>query len=278
MARLLPLLLVLLLAGCVEVDERLVLGAEGGGRYELRLAWDAELLSRMNDLVGRRAAARFARGTLPLQAEAWRESLQGLPGLRAQRVTIEDRGEGIRVLEVRVAFERLEDLLGWEIFARRDLDLAFVDAEGDRVGDGDRDRAKGGDQARLRMRPLVRVVSLGRVLDALALWRAAPPRSAAGGLREPSAAERLGILPADGNLLADLLETHLAEAAFTFHVEVPGDLVEARGGEALGSHGRWRFDAQAVGQAGRGGQIELIWRPSAFDRVPRIDHPLPTQR
>lgn len=276
MARLVPLLLVLLLAGCVEVEEHLILRAQGGGTYELRLEWDAELLRRVNDLVGRRAASRFARGALPLQVEAWRDSLQGLAGLRAQRVSIADRGEGRRALEVRVAFERLEDLLGWEIFARREIDLAFVGTDGKQVGESD--RAKGGETARLRMRPLARVPSLGRVLDALALWRAPPARSAAGGVSEPSAAERLGILPADGNLLADLLETHLAEASFAFHVEVPGALVEARGGEVLDAHATWRFDAQAIVQAGRGGQIELIWRPSAFDRVPRIEHPLPTQR
>lgn len=244
---LLPLLLALFLTGCVEVEERLALDMAGGGQYELKLVWDADLLLRVHDVVGTRVASRFARGALPLDAAAWRESLQGVPGLRVELVEVEDLQGGRRVLRVRVAFDRLENLLGWEIFARRGLDVSV---------------REGNEKARLRMAPLLWVPSLSRVVDALALWRASPSRSATGGLKEPSLAERLGVMQADGDLLADLLEARLAEARFTFRVEVPAT-----------EPGAWEFDVQAIGRRGGGGAIDLEWSPRAFDRVQPVSHP-----
>ena len=261
------------LTGCVEVEERLILGSEAGGTYELRLAWDAELLVRVNDVVGWRVARRYARGALPLDAASWRESLAGRPGLVAERVEVEEGLDGWRVLHVRVAFERLEDLLGWEVFARRDVELALrrgarADAGGEGGADAeDGDRARGGDTATLVMRPLGRVAPLARLRGALALWRRPPERSSSGGLREPSLAERLGILPADGDLLADVLGAQLDAAAFTFRVEVPGALLEAPRGEVVDGVATWRLGTEPDGT------VELRWRPRAEDRVPRLRHP-----
>ena len=253
---LLLLLLGVLLTGCVEVEEQVTLGSAGGGTYELRLAWDADLVHRVNEVVGRRVARRFARGALPLDAVAWRESLEGCSGLRAERVEVEALDDGRRELRLRVAFERLEDLVAWEVFGRRSIEVEKID-----------------DRARLRMKPLRRAPPLDRVLDALALWREAPTRSAAGGLREASPAERIGILPADGEVLAELLETELARARFVFRLDLPEPLEKAPGAERDGRRATWRFGVEALGRQGSGGAIDLTWQPRAFDRVPRVHHP-----
>ncbi len=255
------LLLVLALAGCVQVEEELVFDSDGSGTYDLQVVWDAAFLERLVDLVGPQAAGRFRGRDFPLTLEAWRDGLQEVEGLTVQTLTLEEGEGGLRTLHVQLRFRHLRDLFLWEPFARRSLSIR-------RLEDGE-GHVTGG----LTMAPLARIPYLDPLAEARAARRKPVPEDT-GGAREldPPPFERLGIPTHRAERAEALLGPRLREVRLAFRVRPPGRTLEVGpGGEATPHGVRFTLDFDAVA-AGGGREMRLTWEPLPFGPVPGIAH------
>jgi hypothetical protein len=264
LAALATVLAACLLGGCVEVDEAWKLTREGSGTYDLTLRWNADLMARVRDTVGPKVAAAFEGRAFPLRLEEWREGLKALPSVDIRRLEEQDLPGGWRELHAVLAFGRMEDLLGWEVLARRTV----------RVDPPDKDR-----QVRLHMEPLHRLPVLDPLLAAEQVLRAPPPpaelpaAAREGAPRDPPPLERLGLTPETLTLARRMLEPRLAEVRFTFRFELAGRVrsAAAPATKAAGSSVEyvWRWADLAPG---RTRNIDVVYVPGEFDAVPLVDH------
>lgn len=254
-------LAVLALPGCVDVSETWTLARNGSGTYAARLRWNAGLLTAVRSEVGERVFDAFAGRAFPLRLEDWREGLRGLANLDVVR--LEERVEvgGWRVLEAEVRFGRLEDLLRWEVLARRTL----------RVDPPDEDR-----RVRLTMEPFTRLPVLDPLLSALRAYDERPASDAS-----PLASERAdetpwGALDLKPGVLAALerrLRPAVAEVRLNVEVQVAGTVRSANSPavRAEGSVAAYRFTADDLAP-GRSRRLEIVYVPGEFDAVPLVDH------
>ncbi len=259
MAPLAAALVTLLLAGCVEVEERLQLEREGNGLYTLSLRWNADLLARVRDTVGERALAAFEGRPFPLDVGHWRDGLAMLPGLKIQRLEEQEDGAGWRKIEALVAFDRLESLLRWELLAGRPLSIA----------------AEGGErQARLTMEPLRRLPLLDPLREALEARRAPPPAGPPSeARRDPAPLARLGLTDEQVQLVERMLAPHLDKLRLSFTV-APAGRVLATGPNVVeeqptSARFAWTW---ADLLAGKPRTLELRWRAGEFDTLPLLEH------
>jgi hypothetical protein len=250
---LVPLLagLLLALAGCVEVEERLAFEREGNGTYALTLRWNADVLGRVREAVGERAMTAFEGRALPLRADEWRETLRALDGLKVVMLEESVEDGGWKVLRLELAFQSLEDLRRWELFGRRTLEVTSRD-----------DPRRG----RLVMQPFTRLTLLDPLLELLAARRGGLPEGAPG---DPGPLARLALEPPTVDLVERLLTPHLARVSLASTVAVAGQVVSA-GERAASQEPRaarfaWTW-ADLVAGAAR--VVELDWTPGEFDRVP----------
>jgi len=253
---LLFLLLALPLAGCVEVEEDLGLSADGSGSYDLRIAWDAALLKRLVDLAGPEAAARLAGRPFPLRLEDWRDSLADRPGLEVRTLALDVEEGGRRVLRVFVRFRRLEDLLGWDLFARRSF---AVRRETTGVS--------------VEMDPLARVPFLDPLAQALRLREApAPADPTPAPELDPPPFERLGVPRHRVDLAAALLAPLLGDVRLSFRVRPPGELLTVGAGGERTEHGaRFVLDLETLSERSDR-RMRLVYEPKPLDPVPEIEH------
>jgi|GEM_PF-6014066 len=252
------ILLGLLLAGCVEVEERLTFEREGTGLYTVSLRWNADLLARARDSVGERALKAFEGRPFPLDVGHWRDGLSMLTGIKILRLEEQEDGAGWRKIEAHIAFDRLESLLRWELLAGRPLSIA----------------AEGGErQARLTMEPLRRLPLFDPLREAIEARRAPPPAGPASEARkDPAPLARLGLTQEQVELLERMLLPHLAKLRFTFTV-APAGRVLATGPMAVeqqpaSARFAWTW---ADLLAGTSRVLELRWRAGEFDKLPVLE-------
>ena len=251
-------LLGLLLAGCVEVEERLTFEREGNGRYTVSLRWNADLLARVRDTVGERALQACEGRPFPLDVGHWRDGLAMLTGLKIQRLEEQEDGAGWRKIEAEIAFDRLESLLRWELLAGRPLRIA----------------AEGGErQGRLTMEPLLRLPLLDPLREAMEARRAPPPTGPASEARkDPAPLARLGLTDEQIVLVERMLAPHLDKLRLTFAV-APAGRVLATGPMAVeeqpaSARFAWTW---ADLLAGKPRVLELRWRAGEFDKIPVLE-------
>lgn len=251
-------LLGLLLAGCVEVEERLTFEREGNGLYAVTLRWNADLLARVRDSVGERALQAFEGRPFPLDVGHWRDGLAMLTGLKILHLKEQEDGAGWRKIEVQIAFDRLESLLRWELLAGRPLSIA----------------AEGGErQARLTMEPLRSLPLLDPLREAMEARRAPPPAGPASEARkDPAPLARLGLTNEQIELVERMLAPHLAKLRLTF-VVAPAGRVLATGPMAVEEQpASARFAWTWVDLlAGKPRALELRWRAGEFDKIPVLE-------
>ena len=262
MLRMRPLaaaLLALLFSGCVEVEERLALERDGNGLYTLTLRWNADLLARVRDTVGDGALAAFEGRPFPLDVGHWRDGLAMLPGLTILKLDEQDDGAGWRKIEARVAFDKLESLLRWELLAGRPLSIA----------------AEGGErQARLTMEPLNRLPLLDPLREALEARRAPPPAGPPSeARRDPAPLARLGLAEEQVLLVERMLAPHLDKLRLSFTVAPAGRVLASGPNVAEEQPAFARFAwTWADLLAGKPRTVELRWRAGEFDTLPFLDH------
>lgn len=266
-ARLLLFLLAcLLLAGCVEADEDWTFDPDGGGTYALTLRWDADLWRRVGDVLGAPVMRRIAGRGFPLRLEQWRDGLAGLEGVKVLELDEKPAGGGMRQIAVRLHFRRPEDLLGWEVLARRTLRLERVPPAG--AG------AHGSPQVRLLMEPLARVPVLDRVAALHAAARQPPPAAAGADVRrDPPPLARMGIGRSAGEMVWRMLAPALGRVRLGVHVTVPAPLQTVSGRPADGGRKAafsWSFDD--LGRAHTDRRVRLTWRLGPGQRLHPVDH------
>jgi len=257
------LVLPVLLAGCSEVEETLVLAGDGSGTYALSVRWNADLWRRAIEHVPSANRERLVGHPFPLDAAAWRDGLDGLEGVTV--TTLEERtGEGgWQELAVELSFRSLPDLFRWEVLARRSAKLTV-----ERRGEGeDAPRI-----ARLEMAPLVFVPvfdPVAALLDAVA--RPPPPAEGLRAHRDPPPLGRFGLERDAAEDLWRLVGPRVAEATFTFDVTVRGRIEETgpRGRRTGDDTARCAFDFAALRDAATDRRVVATWR------VPRVEDPPP---
>jgi hypothetical protein len=259
-------LLLLALAGCVQVEETVALELDGSGTYDLDLTWDADLARRLVGLVGEETAARLLGRPLPLTEAAWRDTLADLEGVEVQTASVETREGGRRHVRIRLAFDRLPSLLAWELFARRSLRIGPAPGSGE---------AQEGPVTWVQD-PLARVPLLDPLGRALALHTNPPaPEGGRFPLLDPGPRQRLGLSATKADLAVRMLRPALEEISLTFRVRAPRTVrgVEGAAGAAR-AEGReatfpWTFRTLLAAPDRR---LTLTWTPRGADVVPTIDH------
>ncbi len=262
------LLALLLLGGCVQAEEVVALELDGSGTYDLDLTWDAGLVRRLVELVGEDTASRLGGRAFPLTEAAWRETLEGLAGIEVQTVDVEAREGGLRHLTIRLAFDRLESLLAWELFARRTTRVVPAREAADPQG-----------AVAWTQDPLARVPVLDPLARALAT-RDRPPAPPDGGQRfpllDPEPLERLGLSSAKAALAARILQPALGDIVFTVRMKAPRTVRTLRmapaGAGAEGREARFPLTFRDLGRH-TDRRLRLTWVPRPADVVPSIDHP-----
>lgn len=263
----------LLLGGCVEVDESWTFATDASGTYELTLRWNADVLQRVRDAVGRPVVDAFAGRAFPLRLEEWRDGVATLSGVEVRTLEESDAPGGWHRLHVVLGFAKVEDLLGWEVLARRSVRIGPADK--DQAG---KDSAARDKQVRLVMEPLTRLPVLDPLLAAEEARRQPPPAAEgasdpAAPPRDPPPLERLGLSDATVTLVERMLAPRLAEVRLSFRIEVAGR-VRSASAPATKASGplaeyTWRWADLAPGQSRR---IEVVYVPGEFDSVPLTDH------
>lgn len=264
LAALATVLAAALLVGCVEVEEAWKLTREGSGTYDLTLRWNADALATVRSIVGPKVIAAFEGRAFPLRLEEWRDGLKALPGVDIRKLEEQHLPGGWRELRAVLAFGRMEDLLGWEVLARRTV----------RIDPPDKDR-----QVRLHMEPLQRLPVLDPLLAAEQALRAPPPAaempapSREGAPRDPPPLARVGLDETQVTQARRSLEPRLADVRFTFRFELAGRVrsAAAPATKASGSSVEyvWRWSDLAPG---RTRNIDVVYVPGEFDTVPLVDH------
>ena len=252
------------LGGCVEVDEHLVLDGKSGGTYSLSVRWNAELWRRASEHLPKATQRRLEGHPFPLREAAWRDGLRDLDGVEVVALTSDRPGGGWRRLSVELGFERLEDLLRWEVLARRSVALT-VERKGTR---DDAPRV-----ATLSMDPIPFVPVLDPVAAVLAAEDAPPPK--AEGLRahrDPPPLQRLGLEREAAGDLWRWVGPQVRKALFRFRVTVPGALQQFGGRAAEGQEGAREIDFAALGDPRTDRRIEAVWRVRTLDDTPEVDH------
>jgi hypothetical protein len=246
------LFVAVVLAGCVEADETWTFDAKGGGTYALRVRWNAGLFARATALVGADAIRRLEGRGFPLRANQLRDTLAGLEGVEVTEVAEDDLEGGFRELRARVTFRRVQDLLAWEVLARRRLRLRREDG-----------------QAELAMDPLAHLPVLGPLVEA-ARDRGLSPQGDADGT---SSDERLGLRPENAELLGAMLKPHLQKSRFRFRFEPPGPVTAVGGRPTPSEEAAASVEVSFADLvAGRDRRVRVRWRPLAFDVVHEVDH------
>lgn len=248
----------LTLAGCTEVEESWTFDRDGSGTCDVRVRWNADLLGRVRDIVGSRALEAFEGRAFPLRLEDWRESLAGLPQVDVK--TLEESAEpgGWRALRAVVRFSRVEDVLRWELLARRSL----------RIDPPDDER-----RVRVTMTPFKRLPWLDPLRSALLAPAPGGADPAQAAPRDPPPLARAGIEPAQAVILERLLRPAVAEVRLHVTVTVAGRVRSAStpATRAEGSTARFTWAWDDLG-AGRPRGFEVVYVPGEFDAVPLVDH------
>lgn len=258
----------LLLAGCVEVDEQWTFDTRGGGTYALEVAWDADLWRRAHRAVGPKGTRMLVgRGAFPLSAAQVRDGLVGLEGVKLEAATDGVRADGRRVLSLRVAFRALDDLLKWEVLARRRMHLRV-----ERDGDGE-DAPR---RARFSMEPLTYVP----VLDTVLALRARYEREASQPAGPESLRRRLDLDPERAKLIWDMVRLPLAKTRIRVRVDTPGDALEQDGSPVRGASRSttFTFDWARLRATPRRRGVSLAWHMSELDTLRPVRHRMPAPR
>lgn len=246
------------LAGCTEVDEAWTFERDGSGTYEVRVRWNADLLARLRDVVGAQALAGFEGRAFPLRLEDWRESLAGLARVDLQ--TLEERTEpgGWHVLRAVLRFGRVEDVLRWELLARRSL----------RIDPPDDER-----RVRVAMTPFARLPWLDPLRSALLAPTERGADEGPASPRDPPPLARAGIDPAQAVLLERMLRPAVEQVRLNVTVTLAGRVRSAStpATRAEGSTARFTWAWSDLG-AGRPRGFEIVYVPGEFDAVPLVDH------
>lgn len=238
--------------GCVEAEEAWVFDSTGGGTYALTVRWNADLWSRIGGIVGPEALRRIEGRPVPLRADAWRDGLRGLEGVTVEEVAEKDAPRGMREVSARLRFRRVQDLLRWEVLARRTMRIARAD-EG---------------LVALRMEPLAQVA----VLDRLASAQAVRERAGADVPLPAQVAEELAVKADDARLVATVLQPHLARVRFRFTVQPPGPVRSVGDAPVEADVTKATVDLSFDDLVkGRDRTVRCAWRPLALDVPPSAD-------
>lgn len=261
-----PLLLaavLALLAGCTRAEETWTFDRKGGGEYALTVRWDPDLWRRVRGVLGARVMDRLAANGFPLRAALWRDGLQDREGITILELGERDVEGGQREIHLRARFERLEQMLAWDVLAGRTVRLAVPTKE-----------AGGTPRATLYMEPIPRVPVLDRIADLVEAVEK-PPQAAEGAAaaRDPPPLERAGIDRAAGAMVWKMVKQPLAAVGLRVRIVTPGDVVSVRGRPA-GERTRqadfgWTFADLRRVDADR--TVRVRWRPLAFDERPGVD-------
>lgn len=255
--------LLLPLAGCVEVDEAWVFERDGSGTYALQVRWNADLLARVRGLVGDKTLAAFEGRAFPLRLEEWREGVRALHGVDVRALSEDTAPGGWRVLSTTLHFGRVEDLLAWEVLARRTIRIDAPDEQ---------------RRVHLRMEPFTRLPVLDPLLAAVQAFSApgptpAPPPGRAAGDLDPPPLQRAGLPPEQQPLLDRLLGPVLGNVRLKVRVTVAGKVrsavAPARRAEGAEAEFLWTATDLAPG---RTRAVELTYVPGEFDQVPLVQH------
>jgi hypothetical protein len=258
-----PVLLLVLaagLSGCVDAEETWSFDETGGGTYELRVAWDADLWRRVGDVLGARVLERLSARPFPLRKSAWADGLQGLAGVEVLALEERVSDGGLREIAAKVRFKRLADLLRWEVLARRSVQVTQVQSD-----------PKKPALCRFYMEPLAQVPVLD-TLAALVEAHERPPLKAEGAAatRDPGPLERFGLDEDAARLVWRMVKLPLAKVRLRSRVEVLGEIEEERG-QPSRKGGRayersWDFAALRKADADR--TLRVAWRLRTLDIAP----------
>lgn len=244
----------LLLAGCVEIEERWTFEPTGAGEYALTLRYDADLLRRVTGVVGEAALREVAGRPFPLGRAALEATLARAEGVTVHALEDTLEAGGWRRVHLRLGFARVADLLRWEPLAGRAFHARSEDREG-------------GLRTRLTMRPIDDLPVLDPLLALLAEAGRERPDPPPGAPAEPGPRERLGLAPAQAEWLEDLLRRALAGVRLAVIVQAPGEILAAGARGAVDPDGAvrqvWDVDALRQGRAVRG--VDLAWRRRQLD-------------
>ncbi len=168
---------------------------------------------------------------------------------------------GWRRITLRVGFERIEQLLAWEVLAGRAVQAGRATTPSDATAPGAR--------ARLAMRPIDDIPLLDPLIDLMDEIERPPARETGGAAPEQSTLEQLGVAPAAAGLVGDLLRAALAQARVAVVVRVPGPVLQVGGigrrGDDDTVHFEWDLAALRSSATPRG--VELEWRLRELDEV-----------
>ena len=252
------------LAGCTEAQETWTLNRKGGGEYALVLRWDADLWRRVQGVLGAKVMRRLAGDGFPLRTELWRDGLEGLEGVEIVELEARDTDTGLRELRLKARFERLEQILRWDVLAGRRVRIEPQEGESGAEG-----------RVRLYMEPIARVPVLDRVAALVEGVEKAPPvPDGPAGDRDPGPLERMGIEASAAQMVWRMVKLPLGKVDLRTKIVAPDDLVSVRGRtpaeRTREAEVRWSFADLRRADADR--TVRLRWRRREFDTTPALDH------
>jgi len=252
----------------VEAEEDWRFDAKGGGTYALTVRWNADLWRRVGEVLGPKVMASLSGRAFPLRKAQWADGLKGLDGVEVLSLAESDTDTGLREISARVKFRALEDLLAWEVLARRTMRVASDEPDDDA---GVARPSKEVAICNFYMEPIAHVPVLDRVGALLnALDRPPPPAEGAAAARDPGPLDRLGLESDAAELVWHMVKLPLAGARLRVQVHVLGEIIEEDGHLRL-NRGRvlkreWDFAALRKGETKR--TVHFAWRPRSLDVAP----------
>lgn len=259
---LMPMLLGL--AGCTEAEETWTFDRKGGGEYALVVRWNADLWRRVRGVLGSKVMARLAGDGFPLRAELWRDGLRDLEGVEILELEARDTDTGMRELRLRARFQKVEQILRWDVLAGRTVRIEPPSKE-----DG------GPARTTFYMEPIPRVPVLDQVAALVEAAENPPPApEGAAAARDPLPLERFGIEPSAGAMVWRMVKLPLGEVRLRTRVIAPAPLASVRGrpvlDETTQADFQWTFADLRRSDADR--TVRLRWDPREFDEGQALDH------
>lgn len=252
------------LGGCTEAEETWTFDRKGGGEYALVLRWNADLWRRVRGVLGSKVMSRLAADGFPLRTALWRDGLKDLEGVEIVELEERDTDTGMRELRLRARFQKVEQILRWDVLAGRTVRIEPGSKEGG-----------GTPRATLYMEPIARVPILDRIAALVEAVEKAPPAPKGPAAdRDPPPLERIGIEASAAEMVWRMVRLPLGEVSLRTRIVAPGELASVRGrpvGETTKQADfTWTFADLRRADADR--TVRLRWDMLDFDETRAVDH------
>ncbi len=261
------------LAACAEVDEVWRFRDGGGGRYQLTVRYNGDLLRQIREVVGEARLRQLSPRPLPFDVAIWRRTLARVKGLNVKSCEEKTLDGGMIELSADVEFDSLRAMLHWEFLSCRTTSLVNAEVDGE-------------TRQTLTMNPLARLPVLR---TGLSWWRLTEKsndekRTSAEGATDDKdelptsvgarrTARAAVKLPAHTvAMLRQMIAPHLKQIRLSTTFHVPGTWTD-RGRGAADEEGGTRatFTAPHI-IAAMPPQLRMTWRPTSFAKIAPLHH------